>query len=738
MVAGHRANAALPVARPHRRSAHPGRLPAAVFIVLALAGAGQDVSQLARAYADHPDLSNRAALLKYASSHQDSTGGIALLAVGAQDFHADRRGEVLRNLSAARDHLPNLQDYVDYLFASASFANRDFQTAAATCETVLKVQPKSPLTGQAAMLAAKAYISANIPARAVEVLRRAYEDLPQPDGDAALAGAYDAVHDDANALAYDQRVWLEYPASAQAHGAEAELQRLREKMGASYRQPVPSALLARASKLMDARDFALARRELTDLANATSGAERDLALVRIGVADQRARKDAAALSYLEGLQVSTPEADAERLYYVLAAARRLNRLDVMDQAVNQLAAKYPKSEWRLQALVAAGNEYFLLNQPQNFEPLFQACHEQFQQYSHAAYCHWRLAFSAYLQDRRDAAEVFKTHLRQYPDSDRATGALYFLGRLAERNSNPSDARAWYDQIVQSFPNYYYAALARERCAQPALAKAAPSNAVTEFLRGIQFPARKLHASFQPRPNSQSRLERARLLRSAALDEFAEIELRFGAKNGDQPEAFGLELARLASSRSAPEAAIRYLKRYAPGYLFSPFDAAPREFWTLAFPLPWREPLFQYSQQAGLDPFMVAALIRQESEFDPAIISHANAYGLTQIVPATGRELSRHLQIRGFQTRMLLQPEVNLRLGTMYLKSLLAQFNGEWEPTLAAYNAGKSRVVAWRSRMSYREPAEFIETIPFVETRNYVQSVLRNADLYRRLYMESKQ
>ena len=131
--------------------------------------------------------------------------------------------------------------------------------------------------------------------------------------------------------------------------------------------------------------------------------------------------------------------------------------------------------------------------------------------------------------------------------------------------------------------------------------------------------------------------------------------------------------------------------------------------------------------------MVAAVVRQESEFDPRAVSAANAYGLTQILPSTGRDLSRRLRVRGFNQKMLLRPEFNLRLGTQYLKSLLAEFDGRWEPALAAYNAGKSRVVEWQQRTGYREPAEFVEAIPFSETRNYVQVVLRNADLYRRLY-----
>lgn len=706
---------------------------AALLAACILAAAGQDVSKLARAYAGEPDLANRTALLNFAALHPDTNGGIAWLALGAHDAASDRKGDASRELKAAAERLPKIADYIAFLAASASFDAHDFDAAGRSAEAVLNHQPKSPLNGQAALVAAKAYSSAGTPARAAEVLRRAYADLPQPDGDAALAGALDALHDIAGAVAYDQRVWLEYPLSTQAQGAEAELNRLRTALGASYHPPPAGALFRRANKLLDGRDYARARREFTDLAAATSGTEHDLALVRIGVADQRARKDAAALAYLQSLQVASPEADAERLYSILAAARRLNRLDVMEQALDQLARNHANSDWRLRALVAAGDEYFFLNQPQDLERVFQACYEQFPKSAQAPACHWRVAFSAYVQNRKDAVDLLKAHVRRYPDSDPASGALYYLGRDAERMGNGTEAVAWYQQLQRSFPNYYYASLGRARLADPQLNKAAPSPAVVAFLRGIPFPGRPLPGSFDPLPAAQLRFDRARLLRSAALDELAETELRFGAAAGEQPGAFGLELARTASAAAAPNRAIRYLKRYAPGYVLSPLDSAPREFWELAFPLPWREPLFEYSQQSGLDPFLVAALIRQESEFDPRVISHANAYGLTQVLPSTGREISRGLGIRGFHASMLLEPETNLKLGTRYLKSLLDAFDGQWEPTLAAYNAGKSRAVAWKARVQYREPAEYVESIPFSETRTYVQIVLRNADLYRRFY-----
>jgi len=165
----------------------------------------------------------------------------------------------------------------------------------------------------------------------------------------------------------------------------------------------------------------------------------------------------------------------------------------------------------------------------------------------------------------------------------------------------------------------------------------------------------------------------------------------------------------------------------------PIESAPQEFWKFAFPLPYRAELERFAKQYGLDPFLVAALIRQESEFNPKAISSANARGLTQILPGTGRELSRRLKMKAYGTPSLFVPAVSLQLGTFYLKTIVDNLGGRWEAALAAYNAGPSRAKAWSSWGEFREPAEFIETVPFAQTRNYIQTVLRNADTYRRIY-----
>ena len=122
-----------------------------------------------------------------------------------------------------------------------------------------------------------------------------------------------------------------------------------------------------------------------------------------------------------------------------------------------------------------------------------------------------------------------------------------------------------------------------------------------------------------------------------------------------------------------------------------------------------------------------------SEFNPEAISHANAFGLMQVLPSTGRKLARSMKVHGFSNQQLLVPNFNLQLGTRYFRELVDHFNGHVEYALAAYNAGSDRVESWLANGKYRDATEFVESIPFSETREYVQAILRNATVYKRLY-----
>jgi soluble lytic murein transglycosylase len=399
-------------------------------------------------------------------------------------------------------------------------------------------------------------------------------------------------------------------------------------------------------------------------------------------------------------------------------------------AAIQKQAQYAHSPWRLKALLSAGNRFLVTNQADSYVPLYRACYESFAESAEAPYCHWKVTWDSYLHRRPDAGGLLREQVSRYPAATNTSGALYFLGRLAEADKDPRSARGYYDVVAQRYPGYYYGLLAGERLSQPAIARATAGESAAAFLKTVNFPERSAHASYDPDSATASRIDRFRLLNDAGLNKLAEAELRFGARTDGRPHVLAMELARAAD---APHQGLRNMKSLAPDYLTLAPGAAPDRFWELLFPLPFRSDLVRQASAANLDPHILAGLVRQESEFNPKVISRANAYGLTQIVPSTGRQLARQAGIRPFRTNMLFQPTTNLQLGTRYLRSLLDRWEGKWEETLAAYNAGASRVQEWLTWASYQEPAEFVETIPFTQTRDYVQSVLRNAAAYRRIY-----
>jgi soluble lytic murein transglycosylase len=653
---------------------------------------------------------------------------------GVAALQGRQLNSAIATLKPLGNKLPKLSDYVAWFLASAQADAQQYADVPKALEAVWSQAPPSPLVWRAALLDARALTQSGNPQGALEILRKYYDKLPQPQGDLAMATAFASVGDLANAAVYDQRVYYGYPVSSEAAQAETDAARLRAQLGERYPPVLGSAMLGRAQKLLDAGHTERARKELIALVPQLTGADRDEARVKVGVADYITKDTAVAHRYLAGLVLESPEADAERLHYLLLCARRLNNREAMNDAIDQLARLHPNSQWRLEALLAVGNSYLVENQMDAYEPLYRACYESFPKDPRAAGCHWKMVWGQYLRRRTDAADLLRAHLRVFPASENAPAALYFLGRLAEGSKDWPAARAYYGEVAREYPNYYYNALARERLDDSKeIAAAGPSQAVSEFLRGVVFPQRSRVRSFDPNPTTQLRIERAHLLTTAGLDDWSEIELRYAAQYEDQPHVIGLELATAASRRAEPDQAMRYLKRYAPDYLYLPIDSAPPEFWKLAFPIPYRADLERYAKQNGLDPFLLAALIRQESEFNPKAVSKANARGLTQIMPSTGRELSRRLQMRPYSTARLFQPSVSLQLGSYYLKSVAASLGGRWEAALAAYNAGLTRANAWLTWGDFQEPAEFIETVPFSQTRNYVQVVLRNAEVYRRLY-----
>jgi peptidoglycan lytic transglycosylase len=690
---------------------------------LGAAPAAGSLAMLARAYRESPSPARRGALASYLAGHPKDAA-LVNLALGITAYEQKDYTAAIAALKPLQGKLATIADYSAYYLASARVESNDLDVTTADLGAAHR---NSPLNGKSWLLEAQAR-KASAPLDAVRLLRDHYAELPQPEGDVTLADCYQAANDLPHAAEFYQRVYYHYLSGAAASRAAVALITLKDAMGASYPSPGAAQLLHRADRLMEASEYTQARNEYEGVAAQAGGVEHDQALVRIGAADYLAGKTAPAWTYLRGLDVADSEAAAERLYYLVECARRRDDDREMMSAVQQLEARYRQSPWRLKALMSAANRYLLLNRPENYVPLNQTIYQDFPAAPQAALSHWKVTFQSYLHDREDASRLLREHLRQYPGHSTAGAAFYFFGRLLERTGDVAGARACYQKLAAAFENHYYAMLARERLKAVPPGGAASAE-ITQFVAAIRL-ATAAPVATQTAAATQARIERARLLRSAGLNDLADSELRFGMRTDGQPALLAMELAE---SADAPYQAMRIMKSNSPEYLNLPMPAAPRKYWELLFPLPYRSDLLRTAQDRSLDPYLLAGLIRQESEFNPEAVSRAKAYGLTQIRPATGRQFARTAGVSKFTTRVLSQPAANLKIGCSILRSMLDQQGGKVEQTLAAYNAGPLRVVEWMAWSRYREPAEFVESIPFTETRDYVQAVLRNAEMYRRLY-----
>jgi peptidoglycan lytic transglycosylase len=210
------------------------------------------------------------------------------------------------------------------------------------------------------------------------------------------------------------------------------------------------------------------------------------------------------------------------------------------------------------------------------------------------------------------------------------------------------------------------------------------------------------------------------------------ELHYAQKVWGDSSAIQATIGWIFYSRGELRTGINVMKRAYPQYLAAGGEKLPPELLKVLFPIDYWPLIKRYSNEHQLDPYVVAALIAQESTFTADVKSAANAYGLMQLLPSTGRQYAKLLHLPKFSLSMLTTAESNIKMGTAYFADLVQQFGG-LHFALATYNAGPSRIAKWIAAKPGLERDEFIDDIPFPETQNYVKRILGTAEDYRRLY-----
>ncbi len=519
-----------------------------------------------------------------------------------------------------------------------------------------------------------------------------------------------------------QRLWEEHPSDDLA--AEA----VRAQRRLARHAPVPraggAALYARARRAARGYRHEEVIRSVRLLARrAPDFPKMDRAQLLLGRAQAHLRRFHRAATTFHRAAARFPRSSLvpEYLYREAEARLRVREVTRATRIAERLASRFPASRYTGRALYMIGKHHHLRGRPALARQwLGRLVRLQPKGGSTDAAC-WRLGWIAYQEGEwAEARRWFTTLVERFGyTSHRRVEALYWAGRCAEHLGDPAGAVRLYERTLA--PNRW------DYFAQAALARLARLG--QEPKAAFRLVARAT-ALVEPRPTPA--LERARLLASLGLDRLARDEIVGLLRSGDLKRSARLPYIVLLSELGDHQTSLQELHRQYGRALIRGEQDLPLAFWRVAYPLPRRRLLEAEARQYHLDPYLLAALITQESGHDPQAYSPAGAHGLMQLLWSTAKRVAREVHFPLRERKELFDPAVNLRLGSRYLADLLKRFDGDTAAALAAYNAGEHRVDKWLQQ-GPRETPEFIATVPFRETQRYVERVLSHHRAYQAIY-----
>jgi soluble lytic murein transglycosylase len=664
-----------------------------------------------------------AGVQNYAAAHPGEGAAAAYLALGhayALDRHFPEAATMYRRAASSG---VALDDYADYLGAQAFLQANRASDAYTLLDHFAERHPESIFVATAPILLANAYLQSGDPQGALRTLQPLL-DAPiaaHADFRYTLGRAYQLAGNTGQAAQVYRKLYAQLPLSYEAAQARGQLQAMGVPLSAAERK-------THADQLFNAKRYTDAGDEYHEIAKNEAGlSAADIAALRIyeAVCDLKLkhlnRRD------VEKLPETNDDSAALKLYMLAEISRNEDDRTGHDGIIAEMVKRYPTSRWLEEALYSGGNMYLIKHDTQQAIYHYTTLVTLFPNSTYAPSAHWRAAWMNYrIRNYSEAARLMDEQILRYGGGIEVPAALYWRGRIFEdEEHNFAQAANYYRALSTTYINYYYAGLARQRLA--VLANVATTTPATVLA--------SVHAGEVPDlsdelPENDVHLIKARLLANASLNDYIGPEIQASPTSS---EWGALAQAEIYASYGEYTRALQSMKHSGLSYFALPMQQVPQIYWQLLFPKPYWSDMVANARKNNLDPYLVASLIRQESEFNAGAVSRANAYGLMQLLPSVGKAEAKKVGIKHFTAAALLNPSTNLQLGTMNLRQVLDRFGGQAEYALAAYNAGDVPIRQWLSSNDYKDVPEFVESIPYTETREYVQAILRNREMYRALY-----
>ena len=621
-----------------------------------------------------------------------------------------------------------LADYALYFSALIAFNQKNWDSSRQFLSTLKQQYPQSIWLPDAELLRAKMDLAQKRYSEGIGTLTslRVIKGIKTETAEESLylqGQAKEAQGEVNQAYALYQAVRVSYPYSRWTSEARKDQARLKEKypelLGLTTIKDTADEAeqLTREGKYRDAE---LLYKEL--LNNVTEPELRMSFTAKLAGVYLAERKRNEAIPVLEQIARDYPEtSEAPKALYQIGQIL-WNRHDNAQALAyfKLIMERYPTSSYVERARYAAGDIYEAGGRMEEAVRLYSSLSTEFPNSPVRDDATWRLAWLYYRTgDWQSAATTFKILAGQASDGSYRTAALYWQARSTEKLADKESAIQLFRQLVTAGDESYYQTLALQRLALLGVPFPEPSTTITSIPAEIDPPMTPENTFHLAHARELSALRLHRL----AVDELDRIDYQSGKQTGlrrllvreyFQNEAYGRSLA-LANQLPASDVD-RNLYR---------------------FPLAYWEIIRKKAQEREIDPYLVLALIRQESLFDSRARSPAFALGLMQILPSTAARVARRIGITPPSNEKLFEPEANLTLGTQYLKDLLRRYSNNWFKAIAAYNAGEAAVDRWEKEIGTEDIEEFVERIPYVETRGYVKLVTRNHRIYKKLYEPRK-
>ena len=646
------------------------------------------------------------------------------------DLAADRAADALPVfLAAAKD--PELGGYA-LLYAGRAQMNLGLSVdARRTAQSILAMSPSDALAESASWLAVEAATESGDKDGVLAVLKQ-LANRPNSAPASILLRVFRAALDAENkdeAVAAFSRLYFEFAGTPESISATNE-GRKAGIVGQPPGKATFAASMQRAERLFTARQFTDARVDFEALKLLASQGDRPLIDLRLAEIDFALKKYPVAAVALKAAMEKPSPLSSEAHYYYLGTLRESGRANDYEEGVRDFASSGADRGFIERALNELGTYYILQDEDEKAAAVFVDYYRRYPQGLFSDRAAWRAGWWAYRHGEfDDAVRIFETAAVSMRRADYRPSWLYWAARAHLENGNGEAAVAGYRRVIADYRNSYYGRAAVKEIEQIQSARR-PAGA------GAVSPARLTWTEAvvpAPPPANASLIEH--LLAAGMYDE-AVGELKRLQAAGQGSSLVDATMAYALNRQGKLRPGITAMRRAYPQFMAEGGEALPREILTVIFPLDYWELIQTHAVAKQLDPFLIAALVAQESTFQADIRSSADAWGLMQIIPATGRRYASSMGIKPFSTGRLTDPATNVRIGTTYFSELLRQF-GDAAPALAAYNAGESRVVKWLAERPGLDRDEFIDDIPFPETQNYVKRILGTAEDYRILYGSGK-